>query len=67
MIHCIDYNCQSHCPHFYFFHHYGSALPEVAAWIGEVEAVLNGQADIDHMQDAIYGRSARGDFGAGNA
>jgi len=32
-----------------------------------VEAVLNGQADIDHIQDAIYGRSARGDFGAGNA
>jgi len=36
MIHCLDYNCLSHCPHFYFFHHYSSSLPEVAAWIGEM-------------------------------
>jgi len=34
----VDYNCQSHCPHFYFFHHYSSSMPEVAAWIGEVGA-----------------------------
>ena len=50
MIHCIDYNCQSHCPHVYFFHRYSSSLPKVAAWIGEIGAVLNGQADIDHIQ-----------------
>jgi len=36
MIHCIDYNCQSHCPHFHFFHHYSSYLPEVAAGIWEI-------------------------------
>jgi len=63
-IHCIDCNCQNHCPHLHCFHHFLS-LPEEAAWIGEVEAVLNGQADID--QDAIHGQSVRGDFGAGNA
>ena len=35
-------------------------------WMGEVGAGLNGQADIGHLQDAIHGRSVRGDFGAGN-
>jgi len=39
-IHCIDYICQNQCLHFHCFHHYCSCLPEVAAWIGEEEAVM---------------------------
>jgi len=36
-------------------------FPECVLWITLV-AVLYGQADIDHLQDAIHGQSVRGDF-----